>query len=295
MTKTVFVIDVGSNSIRLMQAETDEKTVRCVKKWLVLARLGEKAPGSVDLSEAAMQRGAEAIAQLWEKAQGIDAAAPVWAFATSAVRDAGNRECFLEMVKQRTGLTIQVLSGEQEALIGAAGALQGQDGGLIDIGGGSTELVVCRDGQVQFARSLNIGCVRARGLFAEQDAEAENWARRAFSECALPPAERTIAIGGAPTTLAAVALGLKTYDPVAVEGYLLRRAQLDALWDCLAPLTPAERAQAYCMEERRAEVILYGIAILRAFMDSFQIGQVTVSEADNLEGFLHWQLEQMEK
>ena len=75
----------------------------------------------------------------------------------------------------------------------------------------------------------------------------------------------------------------------------MRRAQLDALWDCLAPLTPAERAQAYCMEERRAEVILYGIAILRAFMDSFQIGQVTVSEADNLEGFLHWQLEQMEK
>ena len=265
------------------------------EKMAGACQIGRKSAGQCRLERsgyAAWRRGNRAAVG---KAQGIDAAAPVWAFATSAVRDAGNRECFLEMVKQRTGLTIQVLSGEQEALIGAAGALQGQDGGLIDIGGGSTELVVCRDGQVQFARSLNIGCVRARGLFAEQDAEAENWARRAFSECALPPAERTIAIGGAPTTLAAVALGLKTYDPAAVEGYLLRRAQLDALWDCLAPLTPAERAQAYCMEERRAEVILYGIAILRAFMDSFQIGQVTVSEADNLEGFLHWQLEQMEK
>ena len=295
MAKTAFVIDTGSNSIRLMQAEVEQGSIRCVKKWLILARLGEKVPGSVELSEAAMERGVQAIACLREKAQSIDGEAPIWAFATSAVREAGNRGYFLELVRRHTGLELQVLSGEQEALVGAAGALQGQDGGLIDIGGGSTELVVCRGGQIQFARSLDIGCVRARGLFAERDAEAEAWASRAFSECELPPVERTVAIGGAPTTLAAVALGLKTYDPTAVEGYVLRRAQLDALWNTLAPLTPRERAQAYCMEERRAEVILYGIASLRAFMDSCQIGQVVVSEADNLEGFLRWKLHEMEK
>ena len=128
--KNAFVIDMGSNSIRLMQAQEEEGRVHCLQKWLIAARLGEKQAGSTALTPVAIARGADAVAEFVEKARALDDSAPIFAFATSAVRDAQNRDELLREIRRRTGLAVEVLSGEQEACLGAAGALGGQDGGL---------------------------------------------------------------------------------------------------------------------------------------------------------------------
>lgn len=290
--KNAFVIDMGSNSIRLMQAQEEEGRVHCLQKWLIAARLGEKPAGSTALTPAAIARGADAVAEFVEKARALDDSAPIFAFATSAVRDAQNRDELLREIWRRTGLAVEVLSGEQEACLGAAGALGGQDGGLLDIGGGSTEIVLCRGGKIAFARSLNIGCVRAKTLFREGAAAVGDWARAAFSDCPLPETPPFAAIGGTPTALAAAALGLSAYDPKKVDGYRLDAPQLRALTEALAPLSPAERAARYCMDARRGEVILFGAAILQAFFAAYGVREVRVSESDNLEGYLMEKLHQ---
>ena len=284
--KNAFVIDMGSNSIRLMQAQVEEGRVHCLQKWLIAARLGEKQAGSTALTPAAIARGVDAVAEFVEKARALDDSAPIFAFATSAVRDALNRDELLREIRRRTGIAVEVLSGEQEARLGAAGALGGRDGGLLDIGGGSSEVVLCRGGKIPFAHSLNIGCVRAKTLFREGDPAVEEWARAAFAACPLPEALPFTAIGGTPTALAAAALGLSAYDPKKVDGYRLDAPQLRALTEALAPLSPEERAARYCMDARRGEVILFGAAILQAFFAAYGVREVRVSESDNLEGYL---------
>ncbi len=292
--RNLFVIDIGSNSIRMLHARMQQGKVKSINKWLIRAGLGEKK--GADLTQEAIERGVDAVVKLREKALAIDPEAPIMAFATSAVREAPNRKVLLEKISRRTGILVCVLSGKEEALIGAEGALGEKDGCMIDIGGGSTELVVRYNGKICCATSLDIGCVRAKSLFAQQDdIQAEAWAKQAFLQCRIDRVEQTVAIGGTPTALAACALQLKEYDPQAVDGFILTRAKLDELYKIMAPLDAQLRAQRYCMDEKRAEIILYGLMILRAFMDTYHIEQVRVSEADNLEGYLLFRKDQLEK
>ena len=289
----VFVIDIGSNSIRLMQADLQEGAVTYCHKQLITARLGEKTPGTSAFTAAAIERGVSAVEELVGRAKSVDKNAPIWAFATSAVRDAENREDLLQQIKERTGVAVQVLSGAEEAEIGAAGALPGQDGGMLDIGGSSTEVVVKRHGKLILAHSFNIGCVRARNLFPDEtDPAIYAWAYDAFCGLKRPKTDVTVAVGGTPTSLAAAVLELREYDPAAVDGCVLEKDALLALREQLLPLAPAQRAQRWCLDARRAEIILYGIAIILAFMDAYHVSQVVVSEADNLEGYLQYKLVQ---
>ena len=174
----VAAIDIGTNSIRLLKAEIENGQLRSGPKALNMTRIGEGVNETGVLSEAGMQRSVDALV-------GFEAEAKAWgaqkifALATSAVRDAGNRDEFLNRVKKACGLEIEVISGEQEAKIGFLGVLAGVEdveGSIlvIDVGGGSTELIVGDAGGIMFAHSANVGAVRMTGKHITTDPIADS-------------------------------------------------------------------------------------------------------------------------
>ncbi len=289
MAERKFVIDIGTNSVRLMEAEVVPGGIRTVSKQLDTVRIGEGVDKARRLSPAAIERGVGAVRRFWQSARGRG---EIFAYATSAVRDAVNREEFLSRVRAETGIRVDLLSGREEAVCGARGALQGKDGATLDIGGGSTELAVVQKGHFLLAASVDIGCVRALELFPGEDAPAvRQWAEKAFSSVPYPGAERVYVIGGTATALAAADLRLEVYDPAAVQGHILTKEGAEALGKTLFPLSVEARMRRMFMDEQRAEVIVYGLFILLAFMEHYAVPRVTVSESDNLEGYLLGKLE----
>ena len=151
------VIDVGSNSVRLMLV-ADGKVLY---KRLNTTRLGEGLAQAPFLKAEAIERSAIAIAQFYGQAK-EDGAEEVFVFATAATRTAQNKEVFLNRVKELCGLTVDVIAGEEEAEIGMLGAIGNSDGAIIDIGGASTEIVVKKEGAVLYKKSIDIGVVRLK-------------------------------------------------------------------------------------------------------------------------------------
>lgn len=282
-----FAIDIGTNSIRLLYAQIEQGKLRTVKKLVNTVRTGEGVNASGRLCEAAIRRTVEGIAEFVRQAKQWGAE-EVLAFATSAVRDAQNGQAFVERVWQECGVKVQILQGEQEAVCGITGALGGKEqGAIIDIGGGSTEVAVMRRGKLASADSVNIGCVRGLELFAEEEYEKLiAWAKDAFLELNLKELPKLYAIGGTATALAAIDLGLETYDPRKVDGHEIAAQRLEALMGEILGLSKQERIQRMCLDGGRAEVIVYGLAVLLGFCRAYRVSEITVSEADNLEGYV---------
>lgn len=227
---------------------------------------------------------------------GIDKAV---ALMTSAVRDATNGAAFAQSIRDRHGIAPMVLTGEQEARLTYAGATTGlEDSGpvlVIDVGGGSTELVIGRAGRVHFHTSTQLGVVRQGERFLEHDPpepkelKALQAEAKAIIGAALPrdldlPSLRGIAVAGTATQSAAVDLGLVRYDPTRVHGHVLTRQVLRAQLDHLRELPLAERQRVRGVHPDRALVIVPGLAILLAALDAFRLTEVTVSEHDILLG-----------
>ena len=204
------------------------------------------------------------------------------------MRDAQNGQAFVERVWQECGVKVQILQGEQEAICGITGALGGKEqGAIIDIGGGSTEIAVMRQGKLASADSVNIGCVRGLELFAEEEYEKLiAWAQDAFLELNLRELPKLYAIGGTATALAAIDLGLETYDPRKVDGHMIAAQRLEELMGEILGLSKQERIERMCLDGGRAEVIVYGLAVLLGFCRAYRISEIAVSEADNLEGYV---------
>ncbi|MBO7736832.1 MAG: hypothetical protein J6S22_03230 [Clostridia bacterium] len=276
------VIDIGSNSVRLL-IQSDGKTLY---KGLNSTRLGEGIAFSSRLLPAAMERTALAIKEFKEKALalGVD---EVYAFATAAVRSALNRAEFLSTVKRLTGMEIDVLSGEAEASVGLTGALGNADGGIIDIGGGSTEFTMRINNAVTYSKSIDLGAVRLYDLCG-RDKELLNQTIQnniiQFKKvnCAVP----VYGIGGTATSLAALALGLKTYDGHKVQDFVLQKTQLQTLSDTLFETSVEELMEISCLTPSRAQIIAGGALLLLRLMEYFQLSAITISEKDNLEGYL---------
>ncbi len=277
------VIDIGSNSVRLM-SWADGKVLY---KQLQTTRLGEGLSGGVLLPEA-IERTARAVCAF--HAQSIlEGADEVYAFATAAVRSAKNGEEFCGRVKELCGLTVDVVSGQDEARLGLSGALaSAQEGSIIDIGGGSTEVCVRMHGKTSYAKSIDLGAVR---LFDGCGQEKEKLlavirpAIEAFSDCRL--AGRVYAVGGTATTLAAVALGLERYDAAKVQDYRMTAREVGNLAEQLLSLSLQERILLAGMDARRAEIIGGGALLLHEIMKKLSIDELYVSDSDNQEGYLY--------
>ncbi len=279
--KKFAVIDVGSNSVRLMFV-ADGKVLY---KRLNTTRLGEGIATSSRLKREAIERSALAVADFYAQAK-REGAETVVAFATAAVRTAENRAEFLDEVKALCGLSVEVISGEEEAELGILGALGESDGGVIDVGGASTEIVVKKDGELAYKKSVNIGVVRLKDKCGRDLNALQVMANAAASEYgAFPNIKELYAIGGTATTLAALELGLTQYCSEKVTGTVITDARMRAIADKLSAMTVAEIEALPCMPKGRADVITGGAVLLSVLMQRLDIQKLIVSDRDNLEGY----------
>ena len=292
MTVRVAAIDIGTNSTRLLVADADGGALREVERLLEITRLGDRVDAEGELAEASMQRVETCVARYAKRARELYASTPL-AVATSAVRDATNGAEFMRRLEQHCGVRTRVLTGEQEARLTLRGVVSGgRPAGAVvvcDIGGGSTELIAGEDGQVGFAVSLNMGCVRMseRHLHSDPPTAGEVTALRHEAAGMLPgdvPAGSLIGVAGTITTLATIDLGLDEEIPERVDGHELSVDAVAAQLERLAALPLQERRQVRGLMPERASTIVAGTAILAELMRHLGAERLTVSERDILHG-----------
>lgn len=311
MTSTrVAAVDCGTNSIRLLVADLDPETgtlrdldrrMRIVRLGQGVDRTGRLAPEALERTFTACREYAEAI-----RAHGVPVERTRFV-ATSASRDAENRDDFVRGVLDILGVEPEVITGDQEAAFSFTGATRELTGGhglatpylVVDIGGGSTEFVLGEE-RVTAARSVDIGCVRLTERHLVCDGRAIDPATpelveaiRADIDAALDEAARTVpldrartlvGLAGSVTTVAAIALDLPGYDSAAIHHARLSLADVRTVTERLIGATHAERAANPAIHEGRVDVIGAGALILLRIMERTGASEVVVSEHDILDG-----------
>jgi exopolyphosphatase / guanosine-5'-triphosphate,3'-diphosphate pyrophosphatase len=296
----VAVVDIGTNSTRLLVAEVDGGALQELQRESIVTRLGEGVDATGRLGDVPQGRVFAALDEFTAAIErhGADRRTAVM---TSAVRDAANGAAFAAAVRKRYGLDGRTLTGDEEARLTFLGATAARDPDdpavllVIDIGGGSTELVVGARGAVEFHTSTQTGVVRhtERHVHSDPPAAAELGALaadvRGAIEAAVPAevrggASAAVAVAGTATSCAAIDLELDPYDPAAVEGHELSRERLDELLARLASMPLAERRKVTGLHPDRAPTIVAGVIILQEVLDAFRLGRVEVSERDILWG-----------
>lgn len=275
------VIDIGSNSIRYMEATCVDGVVSFSPKEVYTTRLADGLLASGSLSQARIQQSLSVLSALILRAKG--GGFVPYAYATSAVRDAKNRSVFLNEVYEQTGLQIRVLSGEEEAAFAYRGAVGGEAGGLIDIGGGSTQIMAAA-----YRASFPLGCVRVKDLCGDLPymGICEKMRPAFLKTYVLPafPEKRWFAVGGTATTLAALHLGLERYAPDAVDRCTMQAEEVDALLRKLDEMG-SERRRNHPLLHDRHDVILCGGAILSYLLRQIGIERISFRDADGMEGY----------
>jgi exopolyphosphatase / guanosine-5'-triphosphate,3'-diphosphate pyrophosphatase len=296
----VAVVDIGTNSTRLLVAEVDDGSLTELQRESIVTRLGEGVDATGRLGEEPQAR---VFAALDRYAEAIDrhGATTRVVVMTSAVRDAANGAEFAATVTERYGLQGRTLSGDDEARLSYLGATAARDPDdpsallVIDIGGGSTEMIVGARGAVEFHVSTQVGVVRhtERHLHSDPPTAAELAAlaadARAALEAAVPAEIRerpaaAVAVAGTATSCASIDLELDPYDPARVEGHTITRARLEELRDRLAALPLAERRGVTGLDPNRAPTIVAGTVILLEVLGAFDLDAFEASERDILWG-----------
>jgi exopolyphosphatase/guanosine-5'-triphosphate,3'-diphosphate pyrophosphatase len=254
-------------------------------KTLETTRLGEGLAEKPCLKPEAIQRSALAVSRFYERAK-AEGAERIFVFATAAVRTALNRAEFLEEVYTLCGAKVEVISGEEEAEIGILGALGNCDGGVIDVGGASTEIVVKAQGALVYKKSVDIGVVRLKDKCGREKTALEKEAENASKAYGKIPLQGDIyAIGGTATTLAALTLGLTEYSSEKVTGAVITKEQMVELADKLLSMPVEEIAKFPCMPKGRADVLAGGAVLFATLMENLGFERLIVSDRDNLEGY----------
>ncbi|MGC7846432.1 Ppx/GppA family phosphatase [Desulforudis sp. 1088] len=281
----VGVIDIGSNSTRMLLADVRGRAVVPLEADMATTRLGRGIAGGL-LDRYAMEKTAAVVQAFRERLDAAGAEKAVVA-ATAAVREAKNAGEFVGLVRRRTGDTVLVLSGEEEASFGYLGVtagLPGMEGKAVtmDIGGGSTEFAWPNSDGLRHV-SLPAGAVRMteRDYTDGEILDILSGVTGALKE---RPELQLVGIGGTMTTLAAVAQGLKVYDPRLVHGYVLTRAKIAEILDDLRARTVEERRRMPGLQPERADIIVAGVRICLLAMGAMAKTTVTVSDYDILHG-----------
>jgi exopolyphosphatase/guanosine-5'-triphosphate,3'-diphosphate pyrophosphatase len=296
----IAVVDIGTNSTRLLVAEVRGDAVHELERESIVTRLGQDVDRTRRLAPEAMERVYSVLAGYRERIDrhGVGAVVVV---ATSAVRDADNGEIFGAELRDRFGFHARTLSGDEEARLTFLGATAGRADGetevlVIDIGGGSTEFVVGRPGQAPgFHVSTRLGTVRQSERQIRDDPPPPDQVASladeatAIIEADVPDGVRAgvsagIAVAGTATSLAAIDQGLDPYDPERVHGYRLTLAACERMLARLAALPLERRQRVAGLHPDRAPTIVAGAAILLEAMRSFGLEEIEVSDADILHG-----------
>jgi exopolyphosphatase/guanosine-5'-triphosphate,3'-diphosphate pyrophosphatase len=305
----VAAIDCGTNSIRLLVADVPPSGAHTdLLRRMEVVRLGQGVDATGLLAPEAIERTRKVLAEYATSAKDLGATAVRMA-ATSATRDAANRQDFEDMVVATLGQAPDVITGREEAELSFSGATASLDAAaavhgsappkapflVVDIGGGSTEFVLGDASGVRAARSVDIGCVRLteRHLHGDPPAAEEVGRAEADIRTALDVVRADVPVGeaatlvglaGSVTTVAALALRLPAYDADAIHGSRIAVDDVRAVAGGLLTATRATRAALPVMHPGRVDVIGAGALILRVLMDEFGLPEVVVSEHDILDG-----------
>lgn len=275
------VIDVGSNSVRLMISEG----ARSLHKTVKTTRLAEGMGEDKLLTPAAIERTVLAVSFFVEKAKS-ECVDKIFVFATAAVRQAQNGNQFVLAVKDACGVEVDVVSGEEEAVLGYVGALTGADGGVVDVGGASAEVITVFDGQKIYSKSINIGAVKITDVCGQERSVAEKFVSENLKDFGDIPKSNYRAIGGTATSIAAMIQELEVYDATKVDGFVVEKEVLSSLVEKLYEMSVEERKNLKGLQPERAKVINGGALVLLRLMEKIGLSQLVVSEKDNLEGYI---------
>jgi exopolyphosphatase/guanosine-5'-triphosphate,3'-diphosphate pyrophosphatase len=289
--RRVAAVDLGTNSTRLLVADVDGEELEEVSRRLTITRLGEGVDERRRLLPTAIARVRNCLTHYRRELEALGAERTL-CIATSSVRDAENGEAFLGELEWSYGFTTRLLTGTEEAAMMIRGLSSGRSALdevlVIDIGGGSTELVLATAGEVAFSTSLDVGSVRLTERFMRSDPPSRSQlaAAGAYVRSLLPALEATSAIGvaGTVTTLATLDLGDDEYDPARTHGHRLALAAVEAQLERLGAMTTEERVAIPAMEPGRAPVIVAGIVVLREILTAYELDEIEVSERDVLHG-----------
>jgi exopolyphosphatase / guanosine-5'-triphosphate,3'-diphosphate pyrophosphatase len=297
-------VDVGSNSVRLLVADAEGQPVT---RLMRITRLGAGVDETGHLDDGALERTLAALAEfrgVWAE-HGVDGRVRI--AATSAVRDAADRERFFAGVRETTGVDAEVLSGEEEAALahdGATGAVDVVEPAVVlDVGGGSTELVVGGPGGgVVGSVSLQLGCVRLTERLLPGDPPAPEQLAAAREEIvarldeaderlagqgvSLRDARSLVGVAGTATTLGAIHLGLAEYDPSRIHGTRVPSVAVRDIAVQLAGIPAAQRAALGPVQPGREDVLHAGALIIAAVLERYGFGELVVSESDSLDGLV---------
>ncbi|SDD93796.1 Ppx/GppA phosphatase family protein [Auraticoccus monumenti] len=295
-------VDCGTNSIRLLVADDDgHGGLTQVDRRLEMVRLGQGVDATGQFHPDALARTFAACDDYAAVLRELDVpAAHVRFVATSAARDAGNAEEFFTGVRSRLGVEAEIITGSEEAVLSFAGAVGGigeheEPVLVVDIGGGSTELVLGEGGRILAATSLDIGSVRLRErlLHGDPPSQAEILATREHVDAQLDasgvPLDRArtwVGVAGTMTTLSAVQQGLPVYDPSKVHGSTIAVDELCLLADSIVHRSVRQLRDIPSMHPMRADVISAGAVIAERIAQRVQAPALTVSESDILDGIV---------
>jgi exopolyphosphatase / guanosine-5'-triphosphate,3'-diphosphate pyrophosphatase len=305
----VAAIDCGTNSIRLLIADVPAAGAHTdLLRRMEIVRLGQGVDATGRLAPEAIERTRKVLAEYAAAARDLGATAVRMA-ATSATRDAANRQDFEDMVVGTLGQTPDVITGREEAELSFLGATASLDAAarahgaqpprppflVVDIGGGSTEFVLGDGDGVRAARSVDIGCVRLTERHLHGDPPTAGEIRRSEDdirtalavvreEVPVGEAAALVGLAGSVTTVAALALELPSYDADAIHGSRIPVGRVRAVTADLLAATRERRAAMPVMHPGRVDVIGAGALVLRVLMDEFGMAEVVVSEHDILDG-----------
>lgn len=302
MTSPVLAaIDCGTNSTRLLVSRGSGRDAQALARINTITRLGRGVDAAGKLAPDAIERTMDALRQ-YRGVMDEHGVERLRITATSAARDASNRDEFFDAAEAVLGARPELLSGEAEAELsfrGATAELDATDGPflVVDIGGGSTEFIVGTD-SVDAARSIDIGCVRFHETYIESDpplpeelhaciSVATAWFDDiALSMPAMTTAPTVVGLAGTVTTVAAVELGLAEWDRDAIHHFELTRDAIEDVFRTLATESLEDRKANPGLEEARADVIVAGTCILVALVRWLDVDHILVSEADILDGLI---------
>jgi exopolyphosphatase/guanosine-5'-triphosphate,3'-diphosphate pyrophosphatase len=293
------VIDVGTNSVKLHIGERGAGGAwRRISDRAEIAQLGEGLEKSGEIAPEAAKRTSDAIADMVDEAKRSGVRAIV-AVGTAGLRIARNRAAVIGDIRTRTGVSIEVISGEEEgrlAYVAATAAIGARDGSQVvfDTGGGSSQFTFGRDARVDEQFSVDVGAVRVTERFGLARAVAPDVLRNALEAIAADlrridgrrPPDALVAMGGAVTNMAAVKHALATYDPDVVNGTVLDRTEIDRQIDMYCARDAAARRAIVGLQPKRAEVILAGACIVKTVMDKLGQRSLTVSDRGLRHGVL---------
>lgn len=290
------IIDIGTNSVRLLLAEKDEKEEwKILKKDLRSTRLGEGMTDKAYIGKGPQERTLKAIEEFAAAAR-LEGADEIFAYGTSIMRDAANGPAFSDEVTSAVGIPVRILSGKEEAYysyIGAAGT-SGVVTSVVDIGGGSTEICMGFGIDIGMRHSFRLGCVRCSKQFdtttprgvAELKKHCFDLFRHTELMQSVKNVKRWIGVGGTVTSMAAMLQELEVYDSAKVQDFVIHQDDVNRMLKKLCAMSYDDKCHLTGLMPERADIIVAGVAILDALMEYFALPEIIVSDRDLSEGLL---------